>query len=205
MVESSVTVTADGQMPSEPGPLPVVSTAPDLAAPVHAFRDWRITDEGLASPRAGVLWTSRVLEAECRPRTPEEMLQPPHRAPGQDCSCGIRAYFRPSMETSRVDYRGVTGIVTVWGAVMVHTGGLRAEFARIEALGVYARWTRRQKVAVAGAAEELGVDVLPLEELEQGAHRYADALPAGLIPEQTPRRSRRRRSGVGSRLVSVER
>jgi hypothetical protein len=198
-------MTDEGAMESRPAALPAVPTAPDLLAPVHAFRDWRVTPEGLTSPRTGVVWTSRIMKAECRPRTPEELVQAPHRPPGQDCSCGIRAYFRPSYETSRVDYTGVTGIVTVWGAMAVHADGVRAEFARVEALSVYARWTRRQKAAVAGVAEDLGVDVVDVDELQQCAHRYASPVPESLVPARPhERRARRRARGVAPRLVIVE-
>jgi hypothetical protein len=171
---------------SLPPPLPPV---PDLLDPVYAFRDWRITPDGLTSPRTGVLWSEPVLAAECHPRTAESLISPPHRAPGRDCSCGIHGYFRPGYETSKVDYRGVTGIITVWGEVELHRDGVRAQFARVEALGVYARWTRRQKAAVDDVAGELGVDVLDLHDLEAAAARYATAVPGDLIP---PARQSRR-------------
>jgi hypothetical protein len=171
-----------------PPPLP---PAPDLLHPVYAFRDWRITPDGLTSPRTGVAWPGPVLAAECHPRTPESLIRPPHRAPGRDCSCGIHGYFRPGYETSKVDYRGVTGIIRVWGEVELHHEGVRAQFARVEALGVYTRWTRRQKEAVNDVAGELGVDVVDLHELEEAAARYATAVPPALVP--AARRSRRSR------------
>jgi hypothetical protein len=173
--------------PTLPPPLPPV---PDLLHPVYAFRDWRITPDGLTSPRTGVPWPGPVLAAECHPRTPESLIRPPHRAPGRDCSCGIHGYFRPGYETSKVDYRGVTGIIRVWGEVELHHEGVRAQFARVEALGVYTRWTRRQKAAVDDVAGELGVDVVDLHDLEEAAARYATAVPGDLVPAAA-RRSRR--------------
>jgi hypothetical protein len=174
---------------SLPAPLP---PAPDLLAPVYTFRDWHALPEGLTSPRTGVTWTSRMLAAECRPRTPEDLVRPDHRAPGHDCSCGIHGYFRPSEETSKVDFRGVTGVITAWGQVEVHEDGIRAEFARVEALGVYARWTRRQKAAVAAIAADLDVDLVDLRDLEAAAASYATPVPAALVP--APGRARRGRS-----------
>jgi hypothetical protein len=173
--------------PSLPQTIPPV---PDLLAPVHAFRDWRITPEGLTSPRTGVAWTSPVLAASCHPRTAEDFVRPPHRAPGHGCTCGIHAYFRPGYQTSKVDYSGVTGIVTVWGQAEVHADGLRAEFARVEALGMYSRWTRRQKAAVSAVAEELDADLVDLYELEAAAERYATPVPPALVP--APQKLRRR-------------
>jgi hypothetical protein len=183
--------------PSLPTPLPPV---PDLLHPVYAFRDWRITADGLTSPRTGVPWPGPVLAAECHPRTAETLIRAPHRAPGRDCSCGIHGYFRPGYETSKVDYRGVTGIIRVWGEVELHHEGVRAQFARVVALGVYARWTRRQKAAVNDVAGELSVDVVDLHDLEDAATRYATAVPPDLVP--AARRSRRS-TGIPSPTARV--
>jgi hypothetical protein len=200
-------MTANGEMPPLPHPRPVNSHAPDVIAPVHAFRDWRISSDGLASPRTGVVWTSRIMSAQCRPRTPEALVVPAHEPPGAECECGIHAYFRPSHETSRIDYTGVTGVVTVWGHLAVHENGLRAEFARIEALGVYRRWTRRQKTLVLETAESLEVDLVDLADLAESAHRYATPLPTELIPPSRRRTQpvwRRQRAAAPPRLVIVE-
>jgi hypothetical protein len=180
-------------------PLPSLPASPDLLAPVCGFRDWRVGPDGLCSPRTGVAWQERVLQAECRPRTADDLVRPPHRAPGHGCGCGIHAYYAPSDETSKVSYTGVSGIVTVWGDVEVHADGLRAEFARIEALGVYARWSERQKSAVAQVAESLGVDLVDLYDLADAAASYGTPVPQQLIPEGRRRREslwrRRRRYG----------
>jgi hypothetical protein len=200
-------MTAEAEMPPLPDPYPPLSRAPDVIAPVHAFRDWRISSDGLASPRTGVVWTSRVMSAQCRPRTPEALVVPAHEPPDPRCECGIHAYFRPSDETSRIDYTGVTGVVTVWGRLAVHENGLRAEFARIEALGVYRRWTRRQKALVLEAAESLEVDLVDLGDIVEIAHRYATPLPAELVPQSRPRGQliwRRRRAAAPPRAVLVE-
>jgi hypothetical protein len=184
-------------MDSLPAPFPPV---PDLFERVYAFRDWRIAPEGLTSPRTGVVWPARTLAAECRPRTVEDFVRPPHGAPGRGCSCGIHGYLRPGYETSRVDYRGVTGIITVWGDVEVHDDGVRAQFARVEALGVYSRWTRRQVAAVHDVADELDVDLVDLDDLEEAASRYATPVPAGLVP--APSGSRRaKRPRASSRVL----
>lgn len=182
-------------------PLPAnFPSMPDLLEPVHAFRDWRISPDGLTSPRTGVVWSTRTLVAECRPTTAEDFIRPVHRAPGRGCSCGIHGYLRPGSETSKVDYRGVTGIITVWGDVEIHDDGVRAEFARIEALGVYSRWTRRQAQAVHDVADELGVDLVDLHDLRDAASRYGSPVPTGLVP--APAGSRRaKRSPAAARVL----
>ena len=156
--------------------------APDLIAPVHAFRDWRVGSDGLVSPRTGALWTNRLMRAHCRPQTVEEFIAPPHTAPGTGCTCGIHAYYEPSDAASKVDWRGVSGIVTVWGRIEAYSVGLRAEYARVEALGTYHRWTRRQKEAVAGVAADLGVELVDLYDLVSAAERFGTRMPSELIP-----------------------
>ena len=162
--------------------------APDVIAPVVGFRDWRIIDERLCSPRTGLVWIDRVMRAECRPRTAEDFVRDTHRAPGHGCSCGLHAYYEASEEASKVDWRGVSGIVTVWGRIEAHVAGMRAEYARVEALGVYRRWTRRQKDAVTTVAADLGIDLFELGELPQAAQRYGAPLPPALVPGGVPLR-----------------
>jgi hypothetical protein len=61
---------------------------------------------------------------------------------------------------------------------------MRAEFARVEAFGVYERWTSRQKLAVARIADALGVDLVDLPDLADAAHAYATPLPGAGAPDQ---------------------
>lgn len=164
------------------GDLSATVQAPDFISPMHAFRDWRITADGFCSPRTGAIWTRRVMRAQCRPQTAEDYVRPAHEAPGFGCTCGIHAYYELSDAASKVDWRGVSGIVTVWGHIEAHAMGLRAECVRIEALGVYHRWTRRQKEAVAGVAYDLGVEVLDLYELRGAGVRFGIALPTSVVP-----------------------
>jgi len=173
---------ADESDPDRPTPGLPLLPAPDLLGPVFGFRDWRLGETGLVSPRTGTLWSAPVLRAECLPRTPEDFARPAHRAPGHGCTCGVSARYRPSDEVSKVDVRGVSGIVTVWGHVEAHATGMRAEYARVEALGVYRHWTRRKKADVAEAAERLGVDLVDLDDLGRAAHGYAAPLPSALVP-----------------------
>jgi len=158
------------------------AAVPDVLAPVRAFRDWRVTQAGLCSRGTGTVWTEATMHAECLPRTADDFVRPPHAAPGRDCHCGLHAYHEFSDDAAKIDFRGVTGIVTVWGRIEVHGVGMRAEFARVEALGVYVHWSRRQKAAVAEVARDLGVDLADLRELPQAASRYGSVLPLTLIP-----------------------
>src|SRR5581483_5241779 len=44
-----------------------VSAAPDLIAPVVAFRGWKVIDDRLLSPYIPVRWEGRVMHAVCHP------------------------------------------------------------------------------------------------------------------------------------------
>jgi hypothetical protein len=165
----------------------VDALAPDLIAPVVGFRNWRILRDGprrceLSSPFIPIAWPAPVLRAECRRfERAEDLLEAPHAAPDPTCGCGIRAYHRPTSDFSKVDYLGVSGIVTVWGRIVADTDAMRAEQVRIAALGLYARWTRRQQQAVRDVANRFGVDVVDLADLAAAARDYGETLPPSLL------------------------
>jgi hypothetical protein len=138
------------------------------------FRIWRLVDGELLSPYRNARWDQPVVRAVC----PRSAIDTPHRAPHADCRCGIHVSDTPNVAFSHVDFRGVTGIVTVWGAIMREPDGARVEFARVAALGVYAHWTTRQKHAVREAAQRLEADVVDLRALDGAAGGYGPPLPA---------------------------
>jgi hypothetical protein len=152
--------------------------APDLIEPVAAYRKWRVVEGHLRSLYLPVFWTERVQCAVCRA---EQGDGPRHMAPGSACTCGIYASHKPDLEFPTIDYRGVSGVVTVWGSIEVHDDGLRAEYAQVEALCLYERWTDRQAEAVRAAAEALGVDLIDLDYLEGAAERYGRWLDPELL------------------------
>ena len=168
-------------------PAEVQAEAPDLIEPIVGFRNWRIYRTGpatgeLSSPYFPVPWRERVVRAECRRwRTPEELLEAAHTAPDAACGCGIRAYHAPLDDFSKVDYQAVSGIVTVWGRIEIAPDEMRAERARVEALAVYHRWSRRQAEAVRATAAALGVDVVDLRDLGAAAAGYGAPPPATLL------------------------
>jgi hypothetical protein len=141
--------------------------APDLTEPLTAFRRWRVVDGRLRSPYLPVFWDEPVLAARCRHD---------HSAPDPSCGCGIHAYNEPDLDFPAVDYRGVSGIVTIRGKVAVGADGMRAEAARVEALGVYSRSSGRHKRDVAAIAGQLGVDLVDLDDLAQAAWAYGRPL-----------------------------
>jgi hypothetical protein len=188
-------------------PEPGHEHAPDLIEPVVGFRSWRILRTGpahgeLSSPYFPVAWSEPVVRAECRRwRTPEALLDTPHAAPQPDCGCGIRAYHAPTGDFPKVDYRAVSGIVTVWGRIEIGADEMRAELARVEALAVYSRWSRRQRDAVREVAANLGVDLVDLGELGAAAASYGAPPPASLLADPPPRGIRGRFAALFSSRV----
>jgi hypothetical protein len=173
---------------AEPGPFE--TEPPDLIEPIVGFRNWRIFHDGyapgqLSSPYFPVTWAAPTLRAEChRLGSAEDLLRKQHAAPAPGCGCGICAYHAPTGEFSKVDYRGVSGIVTVWGRIEVDSEGMRAENARVEAFAVYSRWSRAQREAVARVAGELGVELVDLDELGAAASDYGKPLPTALVEDE---------------------
>jgi hypothetical protein len=163
--------------------------APDLLGPVVAFRDWRIFQGELLSPFTGTLWEEPTLQAVCRPQDPEALLMPPHHAPHPDCSCGISAWLEPSDEASKVNFRAVSGIVSLWGRLEIGEDEVRAESARIECLAMFSGWTDAHKRSVNAIANEFDVDVVDLYELRAAAAAYGSGVPSGLKPHGGTARS----------------
>jgi hypothetical protein len=119
--------------------------APDYAGALIGWRVWCAVRRGdelrLASVIADELWPAeRELVASCRahelPGTSVSFGGPRrHRAPDGACTCGIYAAREPSSVWSYLRGRDepdtvarVLGRVLVWGRVVEHEGGWRAEF-----------------------------------------------------------------------------
>jgi hypothetical protein len=172
---------------SPPLPESAALQPPDLIEPVVAFRSWRVVDGALRSVYLPFFWTEREVSATCMGfEAPDEnaprTAPPGHRAPDRGCTCGVYAYYEPDKNFPTVDYRGVIGIVSLWGAIELHEDGMRAEHARVEALALYSRWSTRQIEAVRKLARELGVDLVDLDEIEDSARRYGRHITPELVP-----------------------
>jgi hypothetical protein len=123
-------------------------SAPDLAEPIVGLRAWHFGpgEPVLSSLGHGRRWPAREpLAAVCyvlpSPMRSDFADFEPHPAPRRDCSCGIYAL----KEAEHVDEllrggrsrwswampvrREVTGEVALWGTVVEHEAGYRAELA----------------------------------------------------------------------------
>lgn len=125
--------------------------------PIEGWRAWRLrrTDEGAlrvapTTPRPD--WEPGVaIHATCSgAHTREYMIYNPelakfHRSPEPGCTCGVHATKDPRrLRRSRPGKTaGVIGTVAMWGRVIEHTKGWRAEFAypaRLRLVCVWCLW-----------------------------------------------------------------
>lgn len=98
-------------------------TAPDYIFPLVGYRVWQWDAAGLQSLNA-IQWCPReALSAECKAKGC-------HHAPQSDCTCGIYA-SKGLDHLSRLGYTGnrIHGEVFLWGTVIEHEEGWRAQFA----------------------------------------------------------------------------
>jgi hypothetical protein len=165
----------------------VSAAAPDLAAAVVGFRSWRLAGGRLQSPYIPCRWDGRVMHAECYDANRglvrgEGWLDEPHASPHPDCRCGIYAYHGPGLRHYYGEAWCCEGVVSAWGRIEVHADGLRAEYARVEALGVPDLGNPRLAGAVAEIGASLGVPVVDAGELPEIAAALGGPVPPALRP-----------------------
>lgn len=111
--------------------------APDYAEALIGWRVWCVVRFGgrlrLASVIHDEVWPAgKELVARCRAAAPLE----PHAAPAPDCNCGIHAARDPAAVWTYLRGRDepgtvarVLGRVALWGDVVEHELGWRAQYA----------------------------------------------------------------------------
>ncbi len=98
-------------------------TVPDYISPVVGYRVWQLDSTGLKSLN-GIEWQpGKAFVAECE-------NQGCHDAPQADCTCGVYATksFAHLRWAGYAQY-GIFGEVRLWGTVVEHEQGWRAQFA----------------------------------------------------------------------------
>jgi preprotein translocase subunit YajC len=95
---------------------------PDYISPIVGYRVWQWNATGLKSLNGEPWQPGRPLAAGCRAAAHE----PPHSA----CTCGVYAAKNLAhLRRFGYDRRGVHGEVYLWGTVVEHKLGWRAQFA----------------------------------------------------------------------------
>jgi hypothetical protein len=155
------------------------SVAPDLVVPLVGFRQWRMTDGGLASVYDGAPWPDGRLTARCdRGHTADEV-------PAKNCSCGVYAYYDPCPRTASAATPDlIGGAVVLWGRIEAHIYGMRGKHARIVALELPLSRGRKRR-AVIEIADRLGVPAVPHRSLKAVALEQGEVLAPALRPKKT--------------------
>ncbi len=102
---------------------------PDYISPVVAYRAWQLDATGLKS-LCGEPWhPGRSLAAACK-TSARMTAHDVHEAPQMNCTCGIYA-AKSHDHLRRAGYAGygIHGEVYLWGTVVEHELGWRAQFA----------------------------------------------------------------------------
>jgi hypothetical protein len=176
-----------------------LEAAPEVSVPVIGYREWVLIGDEIVSPLARTPWRDAVMRAECLPscRAASGLWRgaTPHHGPAPDpaCVCGIYALFEPPRRRGRERLALVHGAVALSGRIEVHRRGMRAELARIVALGLpHSR--RGPHETLVQVADRLAVEAVPPRELEAVALAHGQPLAPALIPDaEAAERSRARR------------
>ena len=169
-----------------------VQAAPEVGLPVIGYREWVLIGDEILSPLARTPWHDAVMRAECLPscRAARGLwrgaTQHPGPAPDPACVCGIYALFTPPRRRGRERLALVHGAVALSGRIEVHRRGMRAEFARIVALGLPAS-RRAPRDMLVRIADRLEVEAVPARDLETVALAHGQPLAPALIPERSRR------------------
>ncbi len=111
---------------------------PDYISPIVAHRVWRWDERGLRSLNGEPWLPGQHLEARCRVGpAARHMAERANEVPHRKCTCGIYA-AKNSEHLRQIGYAdgGVCGEVYLWGTVVEHKLGWRAQFAYPKSLGL---------------------------------------------------------------------
>lgn len=101
---------------------------PDLISTIVAYRTWAWDAEGIASLNCERWIPGEAMKAICSGGLLDYM--PQHKSPHPKCSCGVYAAknFKHLVQIGYAAH-GIHGEVELWGTVMEHRLGYRAQFA----------------------------------------------------------------------------
>lgn len=109
---------------------------PDYIMPLVGYRVWQLNATGLNSLNGEPWLPGRPLAAGCRAATLRTIaglakaVHGPHELPHANCTCGV--YAAKNLEHLRqigYERRGIHGAVSLWGKLVEHKLGWRAQFA----------------------------------------------------------------------------
>ncbi len=117
-----------GEGDRDDAPEPLASDTLWSPTPIYGWRTWGIRNDGRhILTGAWMDWEGPEMISVCKF---EESIHPKEKVPDWSCSCGVYATKEYPGRSSR-DGRYVTGLTALYGKVIEHKDGYRAEKARI--------------------------------------------------------------------------
>ena len=117
-----------------------------LVGEVVGLRSFRVDEAGRPRPlHSDTVWYDGPNTAVCTPPTGDRRL--PHTVPDDGCECGFYAFGTREAAGRTRQMRYVQAVVSCWGGVVAGTRGVRAQYARIDALCLPPTPRRRSAVA----------------------------------------------------------
>lgn len=152
---------------------------PDLlVGEIHAVRTFDLRSDGSLWPvfAANRAWSPGVNEAHCGMHRP---------AGAAGCKCGFWAYGSPAALRDQSASHNVAAVVSCWGRATPGTRGLRAQFARLDAIWLSRRVRGDLRAQV--RARYPGVPLFDDRAAMLAAHPLT-VLPAYRLPDRRPLR-----------------
>lgn len=127
--------------------MPPFAGSEPLVGEVVGLRTFRVDESGLLLPLYSTLsWYDGPNTATCAPPTGERPRSD-HLVPAPDCECGFYAYGTEQAARQNRHMRYVQAVVSCWGDVVAGTHGVRAQYARIDAIWLHPNvpsWARHR-------------------------------------------------------------
>ncbi|MCU1656287.1 MAG: hypothetical protein JWO57_943 [Pseudonocardiales bacterium] len=102
---------------------------------IAALRTFRIGAGGVLYPLFGDRsWSDGVNTAQCRAHFVADGTSGTHPIPDAACTCGFYAYATEPATLEYPNARHVLAVISCWGRVIAGTRGIRAEYARVDAI-----------------------------------------------------------------------
>lgn len=121
-----------------------------LVGEIIGLRTFRVDDTGLLLPLYSTeAWYDGTNVATCAPPTGDRSRRD-HAVPDEACECGFYAYRGIDAAAGNRQFHYVQAVVSCWGAVVAGTQGVRAQYARIDALWLHPHapgWLRTRVAA----------------------------------------------------------
>jgi len=121
---------------------------------IIAYRSWRIRpDFLLVGSWQFTPWLSNTQKSKC---INGGFYHIDPKVPDKNCTCGTYAYKEPSLYDCDNGYLGIIGTVTLWGKIIEHELGYRAENVQIDSLFYPYHWDENLTINASDRTIHLG-------------------------------------------------